>query len=85
MGITRRRTTAAGSMQREGSVNSDAASKYPASGEGGSAFAALALAEHLADEAVPRVSRLTALIVLVLLSLGTWALIWAALASLGRG
>lgn len=70
-------------MQREGSVNSDAASKYSASGEGGSA--ALALAEHLADEAVPRVSRLTALIVLVLLSLGAWALVWAALASLGRG
>jgi hypothetical protein len=43
------------------------------------------LAELSADETIPRVSRLTALIVMIALSLGTWAAIWAAVASLCRG
>jgi hypothetical protein len=66
-------------------VNSDAVSEYAVSEEGRRQWVALSLAERSADEAVPRVSRLTALIVLFLLSLGTWVLIWAAVASFTRG
>lgn len=43
------------------------------------------IAETIADEDDLRVSPLTSLIVLILLSLGTWAAIWAAFASLGQG
>jgi hypothetical protein len=67
---------------REGSVNREAASEYPVSEESRSQLVRLTIAELSADEAVPRVSRLTALIVMVAASLGTWAVIWAALASL---
>lgn len=61
-------------------MNSDAGSEYPVSEE--SRWAALSLAELSGDETVPRVSRLTALIVMAVASLGTWAVIWVALASL---
>lgn len=63
-------------------MNSDAASEYPVSEERRSHWAALSLAELSADEAIPRVSRLTALIVMVAASLGIWAMILAALVSL---
>jgi hypothetical protein len=66
-------------------VNSGAASEYPVSEQGRSEWAALPLAELSDDEIVPRISRLTSLVVLFLLSLGSWALIWAAVASLCRG
>jgi hypothetical protein len=70
--------------QTEGSVNSDAVSENPVSEEGRQ-WVAPVLAELSADETIPRVSRLTALIVMIALSLGTWAAIWAAVASLYRG
>jgi hypothetical protein len=70
--------------QTEGSVNSDAVSENPVSEEDRQWFAS-AVAELSADETIPRVSRLTALIVMIALSLGTWAAIWAAVASLCRG
>lgn len=66
-------------------MNSDAVSEYPVSEEGCRQGAALSLAELSVDEAIPRVSRLTALIVMIVLSLGTWAVIWAAVASLWEG
>jgi hypothetical protein len=70
--------------QTEGSVNSDAVSENPVSEEGRQ-WVASVVAELSADETIPRVSRLTALIVMIVLSLGTWAAIWAAVASLCRG
>jgi hypothetical protein len=65
-------------------VNSGVASKYPVSEQDRSQWAALPLAELSGEETVPRVSRLTSLIVLFVLSLGGWALIWAGVASLCR-
>jgi hypothetical protein len=65
-------------------VNSEAVSEHPVS-EQGHQWVAPVLAELSADETFPRVSRLTALIVMIALSLGTWAVIWAAVASLCRG
>jgi hypothetical protein len=70
--------------QTEGSVNSDAVSENPVSEEGRQ-WVASVVAELSADETIPRVSRLTALIVMIALSLGIWAAIWAAVASLCRG
>ena len=70
--------------QTEGPVNSDAVSENPVSEEGRQ-WVPPVLAELSADETIPRVSRLTALIVMIALSLGTWAAIWAAIASLCRG
>jgi hypothetical protein len=65
-------------------VNSSAASEYLApTGEAGQ-WPSSPIAENIADEADSRVSPLTSLIVLVLLSLGTWAAIWAAFASLSQ-
>jgi len=65
-------------------VNSDAVSEHAVPEEGRKRVAPV-LAELSADETIPRVSRLTALIVMMVLSLGTWAVIWAAVASLCRG
>ena len=65
-------------------MNSDAVSENPVSEEGRQ-WVASVVAELSADETIPRVSRLTALIVMIALSLGTWAAIWAAVASLWRG
>ena len=70
--------------QTEGSVNSDAVSENPVSEEGRQ-WVPPVLAELSADETIPRVSRLTALIVMIALSLGTWAAICAAVASLCWG
>lgn len=65
-------------------MNSDAVSEIPVSEEGRQWIAPV-LAELSDDETIPRVSRLTALIVMTALSLGTWVAIWAAVASLCRG
>jgi hypothetical protein len=65
-------------------VSSDAVSEHLVSEEGRQ-WVAPVLAELSAEETIPRVSPLTALIVMIALSLGTWALIWAAVASLCRG
>jgi hypothetical protein len=65
----------------EGSVNSDAVSENHVSEEGRQ-WVASVVAELSVDETVPRVSRLT---VMIALSLGTWAAIWAAITSLCRG
>jgi hypothetical protein len=70
--------------QTEGSVNSDTVSEHAVSEEDHK-WVAPELAELSAEETIPRVSRLTALIVMMTLSLGTWAAIWAAVASLCRG
>ena len=65
-------------------MNSDTASEH-AVPEEGHKWVVPVLAELSADETIPRVSRLTALIVMMALSLGTWAVIWATVASLCRG
>jgi hypothetical protein len=59
-------------------LNSNPASDCPARGAG----LALRSTEELSPEPVRRFSPLASLVVLTLLSLGTWAAIWAAVASL---
>ena len=66
-------------------MNSDAASKYPGSKESLGHWAAGSFAELSTDETIPRVSRLTALVVMTAASLGIWAAIWAAVTSLCGG
>jgi hypothetical protein len=62
-------------------LNSNPASERPAGGAGVAPLSA----EGSRPEAVRRFSPLASLIVLTLLSLGTWAAIWAAIASLVPG
>jgi hypothetical protein len=62
-------------------VSSDAVSEYPVIEEGRQ-WAALSLDELSSDEVAPRVSRLTSLIAIIVLSFATWAVIWAAFAAL---
>ena len=62
-------------------MNSDAASKYPGSEESPH-WVAGNFVELSAEEAIPRVSRLTALVVMMASSLAIWAAIWAAVNSL---
>ena len=66
-------------------MNSSAASESLARAEDAARWPSPPIAETIADEADLRLSPLTSLIVLVLLSLGTWAAIWAVFASLGQG
>ena len=66
-------------------MNSSAASESLARAEDVARCPSPPIAETIADEDDLRVSPLTSLIVLILLSLGTWAAIWAAFASLGQG
>ncbi|HEV2098642.1 MAG TPA: hypothetical protein VGR45_06910 [Stellaceae bacterium] len=66
-------------------MNSDAASEYPGSEKSHSHWAAGSLVEASAHEAIPRVSRLTALVVMAAASLGIWAAIWAVVTSLCGG
>ncbi len=65
-------------------MNSDAASKYPDSDKG-LHWAAGNFVEVSADELIPRVSRLTALVFMTAASLGIWAVIWAAVTALCGG
>jgi hypothetical protein len=66
-------------------VNSNAASEYLAPIEDTGQWPSPPVDENIADEADSRLSPLSSLIVLVLLSLVTWAEIWAAFASLAQG
>ena len=65
--------------------SSDAASECLAPAENSGQWPSPPITENIADEADSRVSPLTSLIVLVLLSLAIWAAIWAAFASLAQG